>query len=45
MIRRDLSAQRFGLPFHQLNAYQKSTIELLFKHVMRMIEDHGKVKR
>lgn len=40
MIRRDLSAQRFGLPYHQLNQYQKWTIALLFKHVMTLIEDH-----
>ena len=40
MIRRDLSAQRFGLPYHQLNPYQKWTIALLFKHVMTLIEDH-----
>lgn len=40
MIRRDLSAQRFSVPYHQLSAYQKWTIELLFKHVMKLIEDH-----
>lgn len=44
MIRRDLAAQRFGLPFHQLNRYQKTTIELLFTHTLKMIDDHRKAK-